>query len=64
MRLLTEGMLLEARAADAAARRGCGYDFNQIILLHHFDGQEHPYRCPQCGVEGTFRSPLFEEENA
>lgn len=55
--LLRAGYLSEARAQHAEFRAGCGADFNDIILSGPLDGQEHPYRCPACGVTGTYRAP-------
>lgn len=49
-----------ARANEADVGRPCGNDFNEIVLSHPFDGQERAYKCPKCGVEGVFRSPIFE----
>jgi len=48
-----------AAQADAALRLGCGYDINQIILAGPLDGDVHPYACPQCGLPGTYRAPLW-----
>lgn len=49
----------EAAAHDAASRIDCGADFNDLILSNPLDGQERAYRCPKCGVTGTYQSPLF-----
>ena len=40
-------------------RRGCGYNFNRTVESHPFDGADHTYLCPLCGITGTFRSPRF-----
>lgn len=39
--------------------RPCGRNLIDQILEAPFDGAVHPYRCPKCGNEGTFRAPLF-----
>lgn len=40
-------------------RRGCGYNFNETVESYPFDGEEHKYTCPKCGIKGSFRSPKF-----
>ncbi len=35
----------------------CGYDFNQTIIDGPFDGREHEYQCPRCGVTGWYQAP-------
>lgn len=37
----------------------CGYNFNEIIISNPWDGAIYEYKCPQCGVQGEFRSPKF-----
>jgi len=49
---------IRASAADQGA--ACGYDFNEVVLCYPFDGQEREYRCPRCGLRGTFRSPHYD----
>jgi len=59
------GLLLNAslhKAAERLAnvgRKGCGGDFNNVIALGPLDGEERAYKCPKCGVEGTYRAPNF-----
>lgn len=60
VRMMADGRVAEARALDANLRSGCGYDFNEIVITGPWDGQEHAYVCPQCGVEGTYLTPRFE----
>ena len=57
--LLQAGDLDGARALDAEQRTGCGYDFNKTVVASPFDGKEHHYTCPACGLEGTYRAPIF-----
>ena len=38
---------------------GCGWDLNDEITQHPFDGMERKYECPNCGNKGTYRSPIF-----
>lgn len=40
----------------------CGYDFNEIIVTGQWDGCEHAYTCPKCGVTGYYQAPLYEVE--
>lgn len=61
IRLLAEGDAGEARRLDDAGRPGCGYDFNDTILSNPLDGQEHEYKCPDCGVTGSYRAPVFDD---
>jgi hypothetical protein len=57
----------EAKMLDASSRDVCGggkvapYDFNDTVCAGPFDGQDHPYTCPQCGVQGGYTAPLFDE---
>jgi hypothetical protein len=38
--------------------RKCGADFNDVIVQHPYDGNEHTVTC-DCGTEISFRSPVF-----
>ena len=58
-KLLAEGNTAEAQRVDKAGRAGCGYDFNETILSNPLDGEEHAYECPQCGLTGIYRAPVF-----
>ena len=58
---LTAGDHEGARAIDAQQRTPCGADFNDVVCAGPFDGQEHPYACPACGVTGVYRAPLLAE---
>jgi hypothetical protein len=58
--LLAKGKLEEARRADAEGHQACGYDVNELILKHPFDGKDHTERCPRCKTEISFRSPVFD----
>lgn len=58
--LLAEGDNAKARLLDRANRAGCGYNFNLTILAGPLDGKVHDYKCPDCGIEGTYRAPWFE----
>lgn len=40
----------------------CGYNFNDIVAAGPWDGKEHDYQCPCCGVVGSYRAPLFPPE--
>lgn len=37
----------------------CGYDFNDIICAHEFDGKMHTVECPKCGATNVFTAPVF-----
>ncbi len=39
--------------------QGCGWDLNEEILKHPFDGAEHMTDCPQCGIEISWKAPVF-----
>lgn len=58
--LLSAGKLDEARALDGRSRKGCGYDVNNLIVKHAFDGEEHTEPCPNCETEIAFRAPTFD----
>lgn len=60
--LLSDGRATEAKQADAAGRKRCGADFNDIVLAGPLDGKRHEYTCPKCGVTGTYTAPLFTVE--
>lgn len=49
----------QARRMNQAARVECGADFNDIIVAGPWDGQEHNYQCPACGLTGSYRAPVF-----
>ena len=48
------------RAHKQDIGEGCGRDFNDEVCAHPFDGEAREYLCPDCGLTGTFRSPLYE----
>lgn len=37
----------------------CGWNLNEEIVKHAFDGAEHVTDCPGCGVEMTWKAPVF-----
>jgi len=39
--------------------KGCGYDLNQEILKHPYDGEGHEIECPECGTPTSWTSPVF-----
>lgn len=41
--------------------QGCGWDLNEEIVLHPFDGAEHTTECPNCGISMSWRAPVFHE---
>ena len=45
--------------ADAAGRPGCGFNYVELLEEAPLDGSEIEYTCPNCGVEGTIRTPRF-----
>ncbi len=51
-----------ARRIKRAGRKGCGYDFNAIIINNPFDGGQREYCCPKCGLIGHYTAPLIEIE--
>jgi len=60
-KLLEAGDVEKARLVDDENRPGCGYDFNETVLSNPLDGKIHEYECPDCGVTGEYRAPIFEE---
>lgn len=58
--LMAEGHAAAARRLDESARVACGNDFNNIIVEGPWDGADHDYRCPNCGVEGNYRAPFYD----
>jgi hypothetical protein len=51
-------------------RKGCGFDFNDLILSLPFDrtdysiqedGTDKRLTCPQCGIRISFLAPSFED---
>lgn len=58
------GPRLDLGEGPSELRAGCGYDFNRILLAGPFDGEEHEYECPKCGVTGTYTAPLYPEEDS
>lgn len=55
---------VQARVREIArreARAGCGYDFNETVIAGPFDGEEHEYKCPNCGLTGVYRAPHFDD---
>lgn len=59
--LLKAGKNAAAERLASMSRKGCGADFNNIIVAGALDGEEHAYKCPKCGVEGSYRAPSFGE---
>jgi len=49
--LLADGRLEEAAAEDAAGRKGCGADFNDVICAGPLDGVPRVGACPTCELE-------------
>ena len=41
--------------------KGCGWDLNEEIVLHPFDGAEHVTECPNCGISMSWKAPVFDE---
>lgn len=41
--------------------RGCGWDLNEEIIKHPFDGGEHVTECPNCGISISWKAPVFDE---
>lgn len=44
---------------DRLNRDFCGYDFNNVVVQHPFDGQSHVVECPNCHQKINFTSPVF-----
>lgn len=55
-----ENLLQQTAKLITAHTEDCGYDFNDTVVAGPWDGKEHDYQCPHCGVEGGYRAPLFE----
>ena len=60
--LMASGDMEKARQVNDDDRPGCGYDFNDTIMSNPLDGEVHKYECPDCGVKGEYRAPIFTEE--
>lgn len=59
-KLLADGQHAKAAALDAQSRKGCGADFNDVVMAGPLDGKEHAYTCGnKCGVTGVYTAPLF-----
>ena len=56
--LLSGGKDEAARTLDESSRQRCGHDLNEIFLTGPLDGEIHKYKCPSCGVDGTYRAAL------
>ena len=41
--------------------QGCGWDLNEEIVKHPFDGAEHETECPNCGISMSWKAPVFYE---
>ncbi len=41
--------------------QGCGWDLNEEIVKHPFDGAEHETDCPNCGHSISWKAPVFDE---
>lgn len=54
--LMEAGEHESAQDLNTLGRTPCGYDMNEIFLKGPLDGQMHEYKCPKCGVEGTYRA--------
>lgn len=39
--------------------RACGWDLNEEIMRHKFDGAEHETECPICGTPHYWTGPVF-----
>lgn len=49
---------LRIHATDVG--RSCGYDVNDLICAHPFDGQAREVTCPRCGTVISYRAPRFD----
>ncbi len=49
------------RLRGDAVGHGCGWDLNEEILKHPFDGEDHETECPNCGVSMGWTAPVFPE---
>lgn len=43
-----------------AVHQGCGYDVNEMIIKHPFDGVTRKENCPKCNTEQVFHVTPFE----
>jgi len=59
--LMIDDNMEAAKLHDAHNRKGCGADFSDVVCAGPFDGELHAYVCPQCGVEGAYIAPKFED---
>ena len=50
------------RLRGDAVGRTCGWDLNEEIVQHPFDGAEHLTECPNCGIEISWKAPVFHDE--
>ena len=51
-------------ACEDRVGRGCGADFNEILISGPWDGDRHDYICPKCGINSFYIAPCFEVKNA
>lgn len=54
------GEIEAAKELDAKLRLGCGANFGEISGRGYVDGRVMPYKCPKCGLEGEYRTPIYE----
>lgn len=52
-----ENLLRRVASLVSAHAEDCGYDFNDTVVAGPWDGEEHDYKCPRCGVVGSYRAP-------
>lgn len=58
--LLAQNKKKEASLLDASNRKGCGYDFNEVLINSQWDGIRRAYKCPKCGNSGYFSVTPFD----
>lgn len=56
-KFMDKGQVEEARSLQT--RKGCGYEYAELVIAEPFDGEEHDVTCPKCGNKSSFRAPLF-----
>lgn len=50
----------QIRLRSQTVGQGCGWNLNEEIVKHPFDGEEHVTTCPDCGAEHSWKAPVFD----
>ena len=47
------------RLRSVTVGKGCGWNLSEEIIEHPFDGAEHVTVCPNCGIDISWKAPVF-----